>query len=80
MEFPDLRSARAHLRVTTRVLTVALDNTWGAGIAFNAVSSWARVSAVDVSMQALTKYPSGGGDVLMGSVTTRSTKTLRPEV
>jgi len=27
--------------------------------------------AVDISVQALTKYPSGGGDVLMGSVTTR---------
>jgi cystathionine beta-lyase len=28
-------------------------------------------SAVDISVQALTKYPSGGGDLLMGSVTTR---------
>jgi cystathionine beta-lyase/cystathionine gamma-synthase len=26
---------------------------------------------VDISVQALTKYPSGGGDVLMGSVITR---------
>jgi cystathionine beta-lyase len=26
---------------------------------------------VDISMHALTKYPSGGGDVLMGAVTTR---------
>jgi cystathionine beta-lyase len=26
---------------------------------------------VDVSAHALTKYPSGGGDVLMGSVMTR---------
>jgi cystathionine beta-lyase len=26
---------------------------------------------IDIVMQALTKYPSGGGDVLMGSVTTR---------
>ncbi len=25
----------------------------------------------DIVVQALTKYPSGGGDVLMGSVTTR---------
>jgi len=44
----------------------ALDNTWGAGIAFNAFDM-----GVDVSMQALTKYPSGGADVLMGSVVTR---------
>ena len=27
--------------------------------------------AVDITIHALTKYPSGGGDVLMGSVTTR---------
>jgi len=48
----------------------ALDNTWGAGIAFNPFDLTGGV-AVDISMQALTKYPSGGGDVLMGSVTTR---------
>jgi cystathionine beta-lyase len=63
MEFPDLAgliaAAKAH-----GVLT-AIDNTWGAGIAFNAFAL-----GVDVVMQALTKYPSGGGDVLMGSVTT----------
>jgi cysteine-S-conjugate beta-lyase len=72
MEFPDLpelvRVAQRH-----RVIT-ALDNTWGAGIAFNAFDlapGSATPLAVDVCMQALTKYPSGGGDVLMGSVTTR---------
>jgi cystathionine beta-lyase len=62
LEFPDLRGllavARAH------GVTSALDNTWGAGIAFNGFDA-------DVVMQALTKYPSGGGDVLMGSVCTR---------
>lgn len=64
MEFPDLpalvRAARS------KGALVALDNTWGAGIAFNPFDL-----GVDVSIQALTKYPSGGGDVLMGSVTTR---------
>jgi cysteine-S-conjugate beta-lyase len=64
MEFPDLQglvaAARAH------GLTTAIDNTWGAGIAFDAFAAGA-----DIVMQALTKYPSGGGDVLMGSVTTR---------
>ena len=48
-----------------RPILTALDNTWGAGIAFNA-----SALGVDVSMQALTKYPSGGADVLMGSVVT----------
>ena len=72
MEFPDLpvlvRSAQAHGVVS------ALDNTWGAGIAFDPFdlsSGVAEPVGVDISTQALTKYPSGGGDVLMGSVTTR---------
>jgi cystathionine beta-lyase len=47
-------------------VTAALDNTWGAGLAFAAFDV-----GVDISMHALTKYPSGGGDVLMGAVTTR---------
>ena len=64
MEFPDLR---ALVRVAReRGVTTALDNTWGAGIALDAFGC-----GVDIAMQALTKYPSGGGDVLMGSVTTR---------
>ncbi len=79
MEFPDLvalvRACRQH-----RVV-VALDNTWGAGIAFNPFdlapgreptgTDPEGVLGVDVSIHALTKYPSGGADVLMGSVTTR---------
>lgn len=64
MEFPDLRGLVAAAK-SHGVLT-ALDNTWGAGVAFDAFAL-----GVDVVMQALTKYPSGGGDVLMGSVTTR---------
>ena len=72
MEFPDLPGL---VRVAKEkgVLT-ALDNTWGAGVAFNAFDLGGASDpalAVDISMQALTKYPSGGGDVLMGSVTTR---------
>ena len=68
MEFPDLpalvRAARS------RGAFVALDNTWGAGIAFDAFAL-PEGQGVDISVHALTKYPSGGGDVLMGSVTTR---------
>ena len=47
-------------------VTTALDNTWGAGLAFNGFDAGA-----DIVVQALTKYPSGGGDVLMGSIVTR---------
>jgi cysteine-S-conjugate beta-lyase len=45
---------------------VAIDNTWSAGIAFDAFAH-----GVDISMQALTKYQSGGSDVLMGAAVTR---------
>ncbi len=72
MEFPDLISQTRLCR--DRDVFCALDNTWGAGIAF-APFDLTRDSgdpvAVDISVHALTKYPSGGGDVLMGSVVTR---------
>jgi cysteine-S-conjugate beta-lyase len=64
MEFPDLRGLVAAAK-SHGVLT-AIDNTWGAGLAFSGFELGA-----DIVMQALTKYPSGGGDVLMGSVVTR---------
>ena len=64
MEFPDLPGLVAAAR--SRGVTTALDNTWGAGIAFGGFDL-----GIDIVMQALTKFPSGGGDVLMGSVTTR---------
>ena len=64
MEFPDLSGLVEAAR--GRGVTTALDNTWGAGIAFAAFDL-----GIDIVMQALTKFPSGGGDVLMGSVTTR---------
>jgi cystathionine beta-lyase len=69
MEFPDLL---ALVRVCReKGVTCALDNTWGAGLAFNAFDLDGDGLAVDISSQALTKYPSGGGDVLMGSIVTR---------
>ncbi len=64
MEFPDLAGLAAVARA--RGVTTALDNTWGAGIALRGFDH-----GIDIVMQALTKYPSGGGDVLMGSVVTR---------
>jgi cystathionine beta-lyase len=45
---------------------VVLDNTWAAGIYFDAFAH-----GVDVSTQALTKYVGGHSDVLLGSVTVR---------
>jgi len=73
LEFPDLVEM---VRICQRrkVLT-ALDNTWGAGLAFapfDLVPGAEPALGVDISAHALTKYPSGGGDVLMGSVITRN--------
>ncbi len=72
MEFPDLGAlvGAAH----SQGALVALDNTWGAGLAFNPFrldGAGSGAPGADISVHALTKYPSGGGDVLMGSVTTR---------
>ena len=72
LEFPDLnnlvKKAKAH-----HVLS-ALDNTWGAGLAFNAFDFGDEHLSVDLTVHALTKYPSGGGDILMGSAVTRDEK------
>ena len=72
MEFPDLPQL---VRICKAAgVVAALDNTWGAGLAFRpfdlAPGSGSRLE-VDISVHALTKYPSGGGDVLMGSIMTR---------
>jgi len=45
---------------------VAVDNTWAAGVLFDALAHGA-----DVTMQALTKYVGGHSDVLLGSVTAK---------
>ena len=72
LEFPNLVEM---VRICQRrkVLT-AMDNTWGAGLAFgpfDLVPGASPAVGVDVSAHALTKYPSGGCDALMGSVITR---------
>ena len=79
MEFPDLP---ALVRVCReRGVLCALDNTWGAGLAFNAFDlepgQGSAPLGVDLTIHALTKYPSGGGDVLMGSIVTRSDDLAR---
>lgn len=70
LEFPDMpalvAAVKAHKNAHPAGIVTALDNTWGAGLAFNAFDL-----GLDISVQALTKYPSGGADVLMGSVVTR---------
>jgi len=49
-----------------RGVLAVLDNTWSAGIYFDAFAH-----GIDVTMQALTKYVGGHSDLLLGSVTAR---------
>ncbi len=64
MEVQDVPAiaAAAH----ARGVTVVLDNTWSAGVLFDAFAH-----GVDVTMQALTKYVGGHSDLLLGSITVR---------
>ncbi|WP_420475106.1 cystathionine beta-lyase [Noviherbaspirillum sp. ST9] len=69
MEVPDIPAickAVRERRASGQDIHVALDNTWAAGLAFRGFEH-----GVDIVMQALTKYHSGGSDVLMGAVITR---------
>ena len=67
MEVQDVPAivAAAH----SRNVPVALDNTYAAGVLFDAFAH-----KVDVSIQALTKYVGGHSDLLLGSVSTRDSK------
>ena len=64
MEMPDIPAIC--LAAHARNVPVAIDNTWAAGLALRAFDL-----GVDIVMHALTKYQSGGSDVLMGAVITR---------
>ena len=70
LEFPDLVALVKRVRAKAPQADIALDNTWGAGLAF-APFELGEGQGVDICVHALTKYPSGGGDVLMGSVSCR---------
>jgi len=75
MEFVPLAELAAICR--ERGVTTAHDSTWSAGIAFNSFDlNGGKNSGIgaDIVVHALTKYPSGGGDVLMGAVVTRDDK------
>jgi cystathionine beta-lyase len=63
-EIQDLRAIAAAARA--RGMVSMIDNTWGAGVLLRPLEL-----GVDVSIQALTKYASGGSDLFMGSVSMR---------
>lgn len=61
MEVPDLPLLIGHARAVGA--KTAMDNTYSAGLHFKPFGL-----GIDVSMQALTKFQSGGADVVMGSL------------
>ena len=63
MEVPDVRAITTVAQA--RGIVTAIDNTYSAGLAFKPFEH-----GVDISVQALTKYQSGGSDVLMGATIT----------
>jgi cystathionine beta-lyase len=74
MEVPNIPAICAAVRQRRaggQDIHVAIDNTWSAGIGFRAFEH-----GVDIVMQALTKYQSGGSDVLMGAVITRDRELI----
>lgn len=64
MEVQDIPALAAAAHARNAI--VVLDNTWSAGVLFDAFAH-----GVDVSMQALTKYVGGHSDLLLGSITVR---------
>ncbi|KAF7978630.1 hypothetical protein HWV62_45122 [Athelia sp. TMB] len=70
MEIPDVPAIVSAAR--SRGILVALDNTYAAGVLFDAFSH-----GVDISMQALTKYVGGHSDILMGTVSVKSEESYQ---
>ena len=70
MEIQDVPAICAAAR--ERGVLVAIDNTYGAGMLFDAFKA-----GVDISIQALTKYAAGHSDLLLGSIATRDKKLDR---
>ena len=63
----EIQDVQAIVKVASaKDVAVALDNTYAAGVMFDAFAH-----GVDVSMQALTKYVGGHSDLLLGSVSVR---------
>jgi cysteine-S-conjugate beta-lyase len=67
MEIQDVPAICAAAR--DRGVPVVIDNTYGAGVLFDAFKA-----GVDISVQALTKYQGGHSDLLLGSMCTRNRK------
>lgn len=70
MEIQDVPAIAAAAK--SRGVPVALDNTYAAGVLFDAFAA-----GVDISIQALTKYVGGHSDLLLGSMSAREPAMAR---
>ena len=70
MEIQDVPAIAAAAKA--RGVPAALDNTYAAGVLFDAFAA-----GVDISIQALTKYVGGHSDVLIGSISARGPAMAR---
>ena len=70
MEVQDIPAIVAAAR--PHKIPVAIDNTYAAGVLFDAFAH-----GVDVSMQALTKYVGGHSDLLLGTVSVRDEAAMK---
>ena len=70
MEVQDIPAIVATAR--PKKIPVAIDNTYAAGLLFDAFAA-----GVDVSMQALTKYVGGHSDLLLGTVSVAGDDAMR---
>ena len=70
MEIQDVRAIATAAKA--RGVPVALDNTYAAGVLFDAFAA-----GVDISLQALTKYVGGHSDLLLGSLSARDAAMAR---
>ena len=70
MELQDVPAIVAAARA--KKVPVAIDNTYAAGVLFDAFAA-----GVDVSMQALTKYVGGHSDLLLGTVSVRDDVAMK---
>ncbi len=67
MEVQDVPAIAAAARAHGAL--VVMDNTWAAGVLFDALAH-----GVDISVQAVTKYVAGHSDLLLGAITVRDEK------
>ncbi|MFP3037794.1 MAG: PLP-dependent transferase [Candidatus Hodgkinia cicadicola] len=64
-EILDVKSICKYIKKRNSNCAISMDNSWATPLIFKPL-----LQGVDISIHALTKYPSGGSDIIMGSIST----------